>query len=87
MRSVVNVIHNITNVLAEDMKPGDGDNQIAFEEVTLIVSMSKVEDMANETTKETKQGSVTFGIITELLGSSTPRCLESQVNIPQWCSN
>ena len=79
MRSVVNVVHNISGSLAEDMKPGDNDEVMAFDEVTIIVSTVKIQDIQNGTEKTTKQGSMKIGDPKQLFGGDTPACLESQV--------
>ena len=71
MRSVVNVVHNISGSLAEDMKPGDNDEVMAIDEVTLLVSTVPVEHIQNGTEKITKQGSMKIGDPKQLLGDDT----------------
>ena len=79
MESVVNVVHNISDSLAEDMKPGNNDEVMAIDEVTLLVSTVPIEHIQNGTEKITKQGSMKIGDPKQLLGDDTPACLESQV--------
>ena len=81
MESVVKVVHNITESLAEDLNPGDDDVRLEFPEASIIVSMELSEDMANETEKDTNQGSIKITHPDELFGENSPKCLESQVRI------
>ena len=80
MRSAVNVVNNISDVLASDKEPGDPDNVITYDEVTLIVSTTQ--GWTGNTTKiYTAQGQMLLPASDQLFGSNnTPSCLDKKVS-------
>ena len=78
MKNVVKVVDDISNVLSADKEPGDPDDVLEYDELSLMISTGNVEQLDN-TNFTSNQGGVVLPPIQELLNGDKPKCIDSQV--------
>ncbi len=78
MKNVVNVINDISNVLSSDKEPGDPDDRIEKDSLTMLVYSGNADQLDN-TTIESNQGGVTLPNIKDLFNGTELPCVDTKV--------
>ena len=79
MKGVVNVINQISDLLAEDKAPGDDDDVLAYDEATIIVGTINASQGENASFVS-QQGGVSLPSANNLFPNGTPNCLDQKVS-------